>query len=890
MSNIPEEEIQKQIELLLLQAQEETSKYNWIRSIEILTEVKKLSIDQNLKEITGEIYYKLGEIYHIASQYEDREEDVLEFLQLAITYFQNAHKTFKELNNKVQMKASLGFYNFLKYTLDPEEKEKEDLIFSAKNYFEEAKTVFLNEGNQINSLKMAILENLALNFLIGERIIRSSKDTDFTSLGLESENAIMRLWDEIKKTDLPEIYLFHFFYSVLQFYLSALSYLPADNLNIKQFKLDNLKEFEDFIKKFKDSNKILCLFYACAISSVLNLTYAMFFLISRYEQVKHLKLAQKYFKNGEKLLPKIHNHPSFITFYFTRFTVSVFLLKLGYITRSFEHILGDLSLCIDSIALFYPKLMSAVIAFLVANVFLAAAYNPSISEAQRSDFATRTQELLEFMSEKIPQINDPTYKTFYVTKELQLALINALLGEMEKDEEKASKYLEIGSKMYNNISDYDNPIIQNNYIYLMLLGTAAETLAANSPNKLEQIKYYQKVVATLERCKEIPLSYFRIDNLFEIGNNYYRIGKLTNDENILKNSYLAYMEAINFCKDRGYHNLVGSAYINLAQIEDRLENYLSAAENYKKAIAFFDQAILTLTYTNLGKKIEKLRNYLEAWRIIELAKSFHIKEEHINAQINYEQASSILKNVREYKFEAPFYAAWSVLEKAEDLSKKNQHEEAAATYLVSKSHFEDAVETLNSYLKKKKTEDRERISSLMKVGNIRKSYCTARYQVETARLESMKGNHLEAAELYKKAGSIFVNLCQSFKIKRERNELTAIYYLCRAWEHMEKAEIEQQSTLYELAADLFNKASNLFQESRMKKLSLGNSLYSAALAFGSKFDKSSDITDKTNYYKKIKMKLRESSKNYQLGGFKQDAQWVLATSTFFDGIWHLIQS
>ena len=36
------------------------------------------------------------------------------------------------------------------------------------------------------------------------------------------------------------------------------------------------------------------------------------------------------------------------------------------------------------------------------------------------------------------------------------------------------------------------------------------------------------------------------------------------------------------------------------------------------------------------------------------------------------------------------------------------------------------------------------------------------------------------------------------------------------------------------------------------------------------------------------MYLRESSKNYKLGGFKQDAQWALATSAFFDGVWHLI--
>jgi len=46
----------------------------------------------------------------------------------------------------------------------------------------------------------------------------------------------------------------------------------------------------------------------------------------------------------------------------------------------------------------------------------------------------------------------------------------------------------------------------------------------------------------------------------------------------------------------------------------------------------------------------------------------------------------------------------------------------------------------------------------------------------------------------------------------------------------------------------------------------------------------------SRYFATPLLNLRESSKNYQLGGFKQDAQWVLATSTFFDGIWHLIQA
>jgi len=163
----------------------------------------------------------------------------------------------------------------------------------------------------------------------------------------------------------------------------------------------------------------------------------------------------------------------------------------------------------------------------------------------------------------------------------------------------------------------------------------------------------------------------------------------------------------------------------------------------------------------------KLKNYVEAWHIIEIAKSHHVKAEHTEAQLDYEKASHILNDIRDYKFEAPFYSAWAILEKAEDLSKKNMHEEAAATYLVAKNNFRETFGVLDSFLKKRKSvEDIERISKLIQVAQVRENYCSARNQIETARIESRKGNHLIAAELYNKASGIFENICEAFKIKK----------------------------------------------------------------------------------------------------------------------------
>ncbi|MFX0135984.1 MAG: tetratricopeptide repeat protein, partial [Candidatus Hodarchaeota archaeon] len=468
------------------------------------------------------------------------------------------------------------------------------------------------------------------------------------------------------------------------------------------------------------------------------------------------------------------------------------------------------------------------------------------------------------------------------------------LGDIFEDDLKRTKHLQNAIEFFNEISNYIGITNERSYNYGHVFGYCYPRigliLAKHASTKSEKINYYEKALNFFLKKHLYEATWYYIENLFMIGETYYELGLLTNDE-MLKKGIVAYNDAITFCKDQGYSNLVGSGYIYLAQIEDRMCNYYNAADNYKKASDAFDKALMTLTYIKAGKTIQRLKNYVNAWDIIETAKAYHAKEDHVKAQENYEQASQILNKIRNYKYESPFYSAWSILEKAEDSSKQGKHLKAAETYLEAKDNFENAIEILNSFLKKQTSpENIERIQKLIKVGETRKNYCLARHQIETARIESKKENHLRAAELYNRAGSLFESICQKFKIKREKDELTATLYLCKAWQNMEMAELKQDSSLFAIASYLFNKASENFPTIKMKKLSSGNSIFCSALENRILFDKTVDISKKTDYYKKIKTYLREASKNYQLGGFKDDAKWALATSTYFDGILHLIQA
>ncbi|MFX1453366.1 MAG: tetratricopeptide repeat protein, partial [Promethearchaeota archaeon] len=863
MSEMSQKETLKRIDKIFKHVEEEEREYNWNNAIKLLEKAKKIIINSNLTEVKAEVYYKLGEIYQITAEFEKTENTILEHFHLSILNFQKAHNIFKDLKMEGKINASKGFINFLNYIISSGEEEEQDLLKLAKECFNKASLIFLKKGDSVDSLKMKILESRALDLIIGEKLIRIDEHTNFIELTVEYEDLIKRIWDEIKKQPIiSENYIYQFFISIMDFSNWIITYLPVEIFNIKKFINYIQDKIKEIINFFESSRKIAGLFYAYAIYSYLNLLFVVHFINSQSEQKKYLNIAQKWLQKGENLLPKINGNASLAVFYYTRYTSAFFLISLGYFTKEFKKILEDFDLCIDSISLCFPKIAIAHMTFYGAFSFIVGALNRSIPNMQRIDFTKKALNLIESLRE-VSVVKDRNYKIFNFTKDIYLCAVNAILGDAIKENKENIRYLEASFEIFDRISDYRNPKIENTYFYYHgFLWTASRTgilLAKNSSNLLKKVDLYLKAIDFLFESKKMIVAITQIENLFLIGNSYYKVGILTNDDKILNKSYLSYIDAIDYCKNKGYFNLLGSAYVNLAQIDDRLGNFSSAALNYKKAIDSFDKAILTLTYTNLGKKIEKIKNYVQAWNIIEIAKSYHKNEDHSNAQLNYEQASKILSSLHEYKYESHFYSAWAMLEKAENLSKQNKHQEAAATYLVSRNKFQEAIENLKINLNKRKSsKEKERISKLIQVTELRANYCSARYQIETARLESKRGNHTLAAELYNKASSIFENLCQVFKIQYEKQELMAIYYLCKAWEHMEQANLEQRSSSYAIASNLFEKACNNFPETRMKKLSLGNSLYCSALEFGSLFDKTPNLEEKINYYKKIKMFLREA--------------------------------
>jgi len=420
-----------------------------------------------------------------------------------------------------------------------------------------------------------------------------------------------------------------------------------------------------------------------------------------------------------------------------------------------------------------------------------------------------------------------------------------------------------------------------------------KTLADISETKDIKIKMLESTIDAQKQYMEQEIesrtgilgAYIRLGILYE------ELGIIKNKEDLLKKAQDLFKYSATEAVDKGYDSYAATAHEYLARIDDRLGQYKNSAKNYEIAQQLYEKSLSNIEYILLKKKVRNKANYLHAWSLIENAKFYHKQEDHLISKDSYKKASEILKSTRGFKFEAPYYFAWTLLEEAEELSKRDEHDFAINQYQTAIDGFKGALNILNKSVNNVKDKfEVQRINKLMKVAEIRIEYCSAKINLEHARNLAKIGKKVEAADRFGTAASIFRNLCYRFKIKFEKEELEAIYYLCRAWEVMELAEKHKDPNRFGEASVLFRKASDLFHEGKLKLLALGNSDFCKALKMGCKFDELIETESKKQLYPVIKTKLRKAAESYNRGGFNKGSQWALATSTYFDATWHIMKA
>jgi predicted amidohydrolase len=491
---------------------------------------------------------------------------------------------------------------------------------------------------------------------------------------------------------------------------------------------------------------------------------------------------------------------------------------------------------------------------------------------------------------KIP-LPESQYPQTYVSLTASYAVLAKLTSLKEEQNQYLEKMLFYANEAKKMGVKYGGGQIQTfGYGSLYRAYKTLADIAENEEKRIEMlrvaIKFQEKYMDyAMESRTGIIAAQMRLGLLYE------ELGILTKDKNIFLNSKEILLEAIRGSLERGYYSYAGTTYEYIGRIEDRLGNHTAAAEYYLKAQENHKKSLESIEYRPLKKRIKEKIDYAQAWNLIERAKAHHRNESHLKAKENYEKSSEILKNIPRYSFEGSYNAAWGILEEAELLSKQEKQEGAINQYKKAIQAFEEAIKILGNASEKAEAQpERERIDKLQKVAQIRISYCTARINLEEAIILGRKGDHSTAAEKFAIAASVFRGVCTRYKLERERKELEAIYYLCRAWESMELAEKFEEPERFEHAANLFTNASNLFVDTKLKLLASGNSSFCNALESGCRFDETLELKVKRELYPKIKLLLSKAASSYGKGGFDNVASWALATSIYFDAAWHLIQA
>ncbi|MFX1502713.1 MAG: carbon-nitrogen hydrolase family protein, partial [Promethearchaeota archaeon] len=508
---------------------------------------------------------------------------------------------------------------------------------------------------------------------------------------------------------------------------------------------------------------------------------------------------------------------------------------------------------------------------------------------QRKTYANKGIEHAKIAMEGISQLYYSTWPNQMLT--YSYAQLSSLATSKQERDQNARKMFQYAQKSHDIGKRYEGGIIRATG--LSSLYRAYKTRAELSENKDQKIEMLTAAADASKRYLEHTPEQWRgiLTGKMRLALLYEEINIITGEIDMLLQAEEVLNEVIKDSINGRYYSYAAVAYEYLARMEDRLGNYMISAEKYGQVQECYSKSVEAIQYKLLKERIKEKISYANAWNLIELAKLHNKQENHLLAKENYAKACEILKQLPSNNYEASYYSAWTFLEEAEQFSKQERHDDAIEQFKSSSEHFDMALNVLEEVLKQSKDKlEIERIKKLKNVARVRINYCSARMNVEKARILGKKGEHLLSAENFSLAATQFKSVCTKFKIERERRELEAIYHLCKAWESMEYAESNEDSNKFAEAAHLFEKASNFFSNSKLKILSSSNSAFCQALELGCIFDESTKTSIKSELYPKIKVMLRKAASSYKKGGFINEADWALATSTYFDAAWHLIQA
>ena len=366
-------------------------------------------------------------------------------------------------------------------------------------------------------------------------------------------------------------------------------------------------------------------------------------------------------------------------------------------------------------------------------------------------------------------------------------------------------------------------------------------------------------------------------SLVGFGNILAYFYTITQERKHLFRALEAYKNAIIQFQMGGLSTRVAETYWEIAIWHDLLGEYSEAADNYENAAAEYGKAT---------EKVSRLKNfyqdyslYMQAWSHIERARLCHSAEEYDKAKDHYEEATKLHKASEQWSYLTPNYAAWSQLEEAEDLSRKENTVKAAQVFGQALKQFKKTEVALKTKIDAiTEAEEKEMVAKLITNSELRRRYCQARISIEEAKILDRKGDYGLSSKNYGEAAKNIKIIIQQIESEAERKELHLIEFLCRAWEKMAIAEETTSSESYLEAASLFEQAKDLSRNRKTSLWALGNSSFCKGLAAGIKYQSTVDLAE----HSRAKSLLKSAATSYFQAGFESASEYAKATQRLFD--------
>jgi tetratricopeptide (TPR) repeat protein len=266
---------------------------------------------------------------------------------------------------------------------------------------------------------------------------------------------------------------------------------------------------------------------------------------------------------------------------------------------------------------------------------------------------------------------------------------------------------------------------------------------------------------------------------YSYGELLNRLYGLTNSNEHQRKAIKAFEEAAESNQKLNLLSRVAECYWKTARGYDALGEHLKAAENFNLA---------SDNYKNAAEKVPQLKSfyqdhasYMQAWSEIEKARHNHDRQEYGSAKEHFEKAAELHRFLKQWGYLEPNYCAWAQIEKAEELSRKEQSEEAIKAFEDATTLFKKTRDSLQTQIGKIEDTDEEQMAfSMIKASDMRQKYCNARIALEEAKTLDKKGNHYSSSEKYGSAAEAFEKIGQALESEQERREFKFIINLSRA--------------------------------------------------------------------------------------------------------------